>query len=561
MGRIKIKAYIKISIGYLLIAGTWIILSDLFLSVIVTSPDDLTHLQTYKGWFFVIVTTVLLFGMLRRWMNSIERSYEIEKRTRIELEKTEAKLRKKEELNRILIEQAADGIFVTDEHGILIEVNKSACDITSLQADKLIGQNLSQFFSNDDKGAQSSALRQDKIGEWKGEKIVSTNNTLTYVELNTTRLSDKRYMVLSRDITGKKKAEQEIKEMNDRLRSIISASPAAIILLETDGTVGQIWNEAAEKIFLWKKEEVTGKLLPIIPEEQMDEFFGFLNKLKSGEALSGLEVTRKRKDGTKAQLHLSAAPIFDMHGNVSNIVGVMNDMTEKVKVREELKASEKKLRLLAQHLQKLQEKERAAIARELHDELGQILTSLKISLNFMSQDILQHKEKFDEQSFKNEISSMNEMIDQTTKRLRKLISELRTDILDNLGLLSAVDYEVKQFTENSGIICNFSSDNISSKVNKDRANTILRVLQESFNNIKKHSAAKNVNATLSKSNGSLILTVTDDGTGFDLNELKHKETFGILGMKERAQAVDGKLVVKSRIGFGTDVILNIPDED
>lgn len=561
MGRFKIKAYIKISIGYLLIAGTWIIISDSVLSLIVNNPEVLTNLQTYKGWFFVIVTTILLFGMLKRWMNNLEKSYELEKQTRIELEQTEVQLRKKEELNRILIEQAADGIFVTDENGILIEVNKSACDITSVKPDELLGNNLSNFFTRDDNSILTSVKGTDKTGEWKGEKIISTNSTLTYVELNTARLSDNRFMILSRDITGKKKAEREIKEMNDRLTGIINASPAAIILLEPDGIVGAIWNEAAENIFLWKKEEVIGKPLPIIPDEYKDEFLGFLNNIKSGKDISGVEVIRKRKDDTKAFLHLSAAPIFDVNGNVINIVGVMNDISEKVKVREELEASEKKLRLLAQHLQRLQEEERAAIARELHDELGQILTSLKISLNFMSQDILQYKEKFDEQSFKNEISSMNEMIDQTTKRLRKLISELRTDILDNLGLLSAIDYEVKQFNENSGISCNFSSDDISNILNKNKAYTILRVLQESFNNIKKYSTAKNVEATLLKTNGNLTLTVKDDGVGFNEEEIKNKETFGILGMKERAQAVDGNLIVKSSPGYGTNVILNIPDEN
>ncbi|QQS37228.1 MAG: PAS domain S-box protein [Ignavibacteriales bacterium] len=553
------KAYIKISIAYLLIAGIWIITSDSILSLFAQNQAELTNLQTYKGWFFVIVTSLLLFTMLRRWMNNLERAYLSEKQSRINLEAAELKLRKEDELNRVLIQQAADGIFVTDEKGMLTDVNTKACEILSVEKEKIIGRNLSEIFSTTSEDNKSATEHSQM--SWKGERLIQGDgSSVKYIELNTAKLSDNRMMVIARDISVRRKTQQELKEMNDTLQGIVHASPAAIILLDRDGRVGQIWNKAAEEIFQWKREDVIGKFLPIVPQNKKEEFFTFFSKLVAGEALYGVEVVRQRKDGNPVHLNLSAAPLFNSSGNVHQIVAVVTDITDKVLAREEIQASEKKLRSLARYLQNVREQERAAIARELHDELGQILTSLKISLNFLSREIIQNKGKFDEENFKNEMNSMNEMINQSTMRLRKLISELRTDILDNLGLLSAIDYEVKQFSANSDIKCSFKSENFDDEVNKEKANTILRVMQESFTNIKKHSRAANVSASLIKNNGSILLTIKDDGEGFDTQILKSKETFGILGMKERAQSMDGKLTVESMPGNGTTVILELHGE-
>ncbi len=551
-----LKAYLKISIGYFIIAATWIIVSDSLLSLIAINQTELTNLQTFKGWFFVIVTSILLFGLSKRWMNSLEYSYENEKQSRIKLEKTEVQLRKKEELNRILIEQAADSIFVLDSEGKIIELNKKAESLVSSTGKNVFGQKLADFLLNE----EDTTSNNHELNELDGEKILTTGDSAIYVDLNPAKLSDDRVMVIARDVTEKRKTQLQLKEMHDYLEGIINASPAAIILLSPDGKVGHIWNKAAEEIFQWKHEEVIGKILPVVPEEKRNEFFSFFNRILKGEALYGIEVVRKRKDGSKVNLYLSAAPIFGKDGNVIQVVSVVTDVTEKFLAREELKQSEQKLRSLAQHLQSVREQERAAIARELHDELGQILTSLKISLNLMSKEVLKNTSQFDEDSFKNEIDSMNGMINQSTQRLRKLISELRTDILDNLGLLSAIDYEIKQFNEKSGIKCTFRHENVDDQLKSEKANIILRVMQESFTNIKKHANAKTVDVSVIKNNGTIKLTVTDDGIGFDFNEIQNKNTFGLLGMKERAQSVDGNLIVESNPGRGTKIELELKTE-
>ncbi|MBK8365614.1 MAG: sensor histidine kinase [Bacteroidetes bacterium] len=230
-----------------------------------------------------------------------------------------------------------------------------------------------------------------------------------------------------------------------------------------------------------------------------------------------------------------------------------NDITEKLKSREELEASRDQLRNLSSYLEKVREAERTNIAREIHDELGQQLTGLKMDVSWISKKI-----KSDDAAVNEKIQGMTKLIDDTVKTVRKIASELRPGILDDLGLVAALDWQSKEFEKRTGIKCYFTSDNIEYHFNKNISTGIFRIYQEALTNVARHSKASRVESSIVINNDEMIdITIKDNGIGMS-NENSGRSTLGLVGMKERAFMMDGQLIIDSQEGNGTRINLKIP---
>ena len=226
-------------------------------------------------------------------------------------------------------------------------------------------------------------------------------------------------------------------------------------------------------------------------------------------------------------------------------------------VKERQQAYEQ-LRLLSAHLQSAREEERIRIAREIHDELGQVLTAIKIDISLLSEKLADKGAKLQREAMVEEINSTLRLIDDTIQKVRHIIRELRPEILDHLGLSAAIEWQMQEFQTRTGIELSFQSQIDDSQLNLDRATAVFRILQEALTNVARHARATRVEITLKEELGNIVLEIRDNGQGITQEQLANQKSFGILGMRERALAFRGEVDVSAAQGGGTRVTARIP---
>jgi signal transduction histidine kinase len=218
-----------------------------------------------------------------------------------------------------------------------------------------------------------------------------------------------------------------------------------------------------------------------------------------------------------------------------------------------LRNERERLRALASHLQSIREEERSIIAREIHDELGQALTGLKIDLLRLSRKLAK-----DQEGLVDEIRFMGKLIDDEIQTIRKISSELRPGILDDLGLVSAMEWQVEDFKNRAQIQAEFSSALDDHNLNRDLSTALFRILQETLTNIIRHAQATHVKVSLKEDAGIVILVVEDNGKGIIEREVFDPKSLGLLGIRERVLIYGGEVQMKGSKGKGTKVVVKIP---
>ena len=232
---------------------------------------------------------------------------------------------------------------------------------------------------------------------------------------------------------------------------------------------------------------------------------------------------------------------------------IIDDISERKQGEDNLRYSRMQLRRLTKYLHNIQEEERAFIAREIHDVLGQELTSMKMDLSWLNKKLTSKNPEVNQQ-----IDSLGVQIDKTIQSVREISSKLHPAILEDLGLRAAVEWQTKEFENRTTIKCNLSMPNETLGLNKEDTRSLYRIIQEALTNIMRHAEANNVNISIIKSQDDILMTIKDDGKGFSKTEKKDGHSFGILGMNERAYSMDAILSIKSEIQTGTTIHLNIP---
>jgi signal transduction histidine kinase len=224
----------------------------------------------------------------------------------------------------------------------------------------------------------------------------------------------------------------------------------------------------------------------------------------------------------------------------------LHEMVEERTV--ELTKANEDLQTLSAHLQSVRENERTIIAREIHDELGQILTGLQINFSNMTMELPQTEKT----------KTMSELIDNSIQTVQRISEDLRPSLLDKLGILPALEWHAEEFQTHMGIKCSVMSNTEDLVLDKDRSTAVFRIFQETLTNVARHANATIVKTDLIKENGSLILKITDDGKGITEKEIFSPKSFGIIGMRERTHFVNGELKINSVRGEGTTVTVSMP---
>lgn len=234
------------------------------------------------------------------------------------------------------------------------------------------------------------------------------------------------------------------------------------------------------------------------------------------------------------------------------------DIKNRQRTEKLLRKSREQLRGLSAHLQNIREEERSSLARDLHDELAQSLTAIKIELKMMENTLEKEVGTTIDTKLGIKIRGMNELVDKTIQETRKFIKELRPEIIDDLGLLSAIEWQAQEFKERTGIEVRLISKIKRIDFDRSRAIAVYRIFQESLTNIARHAEASRVTLTISKTKNNLVFEITDNGRGIQKDQMTQAKTYGLLGMRERALMIGGRLNIGLNEDNGTTVKLKLP---
>jgi signal transduction histidine kinase len=220
---------------------------------------------------------------------------------------------------------------------------------------------------------------------------------------------------------------------------------------------------------------------------------------------------------------------------------------------EELRNSREQLRNLSSHMESVREEERTRLAREIHDELGQALTALKMDIAWLGNHLLNEKD-----SILKKTRSMNDLVDGTIRTVQRLSGELRPGLLDDLGLAAAMEWQAEEFTNRSGIPCDFMVTLQQASLSKDHVTAVFRIFQETLTNVIRHAKASRVDVRLNAQGDRLVLEVKDNGRGITEEEITNPKAFGLIGIRERTLALNGECAITGRAGYGTTLVVSIP---
>jgi signal transduction histidine kinase len=243
----------------------------------------------------------------------------------------------------------------------------------------------------------------------------------------------------------------------------------------------------------------------------------------------------------------------DEQGNVVTILSLTHDVTERKEAEEKLNTSYEQIRSLSEHLTNVREVERKHIAREIHDELGQELTVLKMDVGSLVKKL-----PLTDDIMRKRLASFSGLIDNIVQSVRRIASELRPSLLDDLGLTAAIAWHMEEFEKRSGIKSHFKEPKDEWILPDPVKINLFRIVQEATTNIGRHSNATEVHVNLEHNDHSIVLRVFDNGVGFNAETICKGNTLGILGMRERASIVGGKLEIKTAPGNGTEIFVSVP---
>ncbi|WP_439682508.1 PAS domain S-box protein [Cupriavidus oxalaticus] len=353
---------------------------------------------------------------------------------------------------------------------------------------------------------------------------------------------------------------RRVEESEARLAGIIRSSMEAIITVDSEQRV-ILFNPMAEKLFAWPAENAIGRPLgDFIPErfrpahEEHVRRFG-VTGVSDREMGRQRALYALRRDGSEFPIEASISQIADRGTRLYTVM--LRDITERVRAEEAMRHSREELQHLSDSILATREEEKRRIARELHDDLGQRLSALKMDLAMLGADL---KEKRSLQCLLEEVAAMNVVIDETVASVRRIASDLRPALLDELGMLPAIEWLANDCATRYGLTV--TVDGVDADVSEQVAIAMFRIVQEALSNVVRHANATAVHIHVARAQDQLELQVQDNGVGWDKLSANDepRKSLGLLGIRERARLLGGTVAVDSAPGEGFCLAVKIPYE-
>lgn len=370
--------------------------------------------------------------------------------------------------------------------------------------------------------------------------------------------SQKTYLLVAcYDITERKLAERALRESEEHYRLLFEHSFAGIARMTTDGTL-LTCNEAMARMFGCRSpEELIQADAGLFYVDVADQR-RLIEELLASGSLKNRELLMKRLDGSPLWTLINASVFRSSEESEPMLEGVILDITERKQTEQQLQQVYQQSRTLLARLETIREDERIRISREIHDNLGQILTGLKLDFSWLEKHLVRSS---DEGLVRKTTTKMNEIADlleEAIQTVRDIATELRPSVLDTLGLRAAIQWQAKEFERRTAIHCIIELGREPKNLSEDKATALFRIFQEILTNITRHAKASKVKIELAESNGELLLTVHDNGVGITEEQRRNTKSLGLLGMRERALIFGGSVTVKGELKRGTTVQVTMP---
>lgn len=466
----------------------------------------------------------------------------------------ETALQKSEQEAAVLLSGTNDLAVLLDAKGIIRNANEQFADRFDTTRADMIGTCVWDYFPEPNKTIRKKNFNQvlatgktvsmedEREGVWHYSKlcpVLDDSGNVLWVA------------VFAQNITEKKQAEEALRKSEEKYRSLAEHSPGIILLLDADGICRYV-SPSVQRVLGYQPAEVIGSF----PEN----FLSSPDRCRVPELMSRVikkktpikfEVRVYKKDGTFAIIEWEAMPVAENDG-IASIQFCGRDITARKIVEEEVKASRRQLRKLSKHLQVSREQERASIAREIHDDLGQSLTAIKLNVAWLKSKIPP-----DQALLIDKTEDAIKLVDSTIQTVKRISSELRPGLLDDLGLSAAIEWQAGDYQKRSGINICVAIEPEEICLDADLSIAIFRICQEALTNVIRHSGATTAWVELSRTANAVALVVRDNGIGISEKAVSEKESFGLIGMRERIHAFGGQIRIFKVPEGGTKVAVRV----
>lgn len=472
-----------------------------------------------------------------------------------ERKRAEQEIIRMRSLAETLIDSLPGVFYFYDDTGKFIRWNRQFEEVTGYTYEEVAQMHPSQFFEGADREHITNRITQvfeTGTGDAEACFTTKTGERIPYYFKAVRMEYDGKQCLLGTgiDMTEKRRAEDELKQSEQKYRLLFHSNPMPMWMLSLPEYKIIEANEATLRQYAYTREEFLAlDIFKLRPDEDQEKLQRYTNRNFRGIHYAGV-WRHQKKDGTIIYVDVTTFDTYYEGLPVRLVLAI--DVTEQHLAEERLKQSYESIRELTDHLNNVREEERMHIAREIHDELGQLLTVLKMDVSWLNKKLSP-----DPGPVKEKITDLLLLIDTTVKTVRRIASELRPSLLDDLGLVAAMEWHFEEFQKRSGIEGTATLPEEEIPLPDALKIGLFRIFQESLTNVARHSGAKNVAVSLHKNENQLILIIRDNGIGFDVVQNK-KKTLGLIGMRERAEGMGGEYQIDGQSGKGTTVQISVP---
>jgi two-component system sensor histidine kinase UhpB len=467
---------------------------------------------------------------------------------------TQQALKASEEKYRLIFDSSPLGILHYDANGVITECNPKTLELSGATYDDLIGFDLINGVKEE---AFLNAIRNSLAGtpgELEGKYLSVTGNKQSYLRAFTVPIHDAEKNIIggicvAEDISEKILFEKALQQSEKRYRLLFDSAPLAFTLSDFEGSLMD-FNQSALALFGYSDYE-TRNIKTSIGYSDPSIRRELLEALHRDGFVTGRELKFKKKNGELMDTLVNLT-VIEIE-NKKYILSILADITKQKQIEKELKESHEKMRNLTKYLQSARENERTSIARELHDELGQVLTAINMEAAWVAQKISKEQE-----ILKPRMEVISELAVGAIGSVKRIITELRPTLLSDLGLPAAIRWQAEDYQQRIGIKFEVAIEPEEFVLDEDLGIAIFRIFQEATTNAVRHSHATHVSISLSEDPSEIVLVVKDNGIGITEDKLELNESFGIMGMRERAEVFGGSLEISGMPGKGTTLEAKFP---